>query len=899
MKRFLAILLILCFSSVAAVHGEEASFLPEEVNIEIESTEIAEFVSEESAAESVADLQESDNALEVELSGQDRIYYEKNVFELNFPSTASGEMLNSPNHDIMLTWFPEGYNGRISIINKNESLCYGAADAPGREGDLALRVYSPNTLTSNVTNNYIEPYLAGNNPQYTGANDSASWALMSTGDNGYVEFSFDFYTDGKTNTDIRIGRYICADDTGALSQVNDQTFWSVATDGTMKFRGKTIGTFSTSEINNKWHTMKFELTSDNRCKVYMDGTALTDYMDVTYQEKYFRGISHFRLYNMAQKGVSSEKFYDNFKYTAYQDITDIYELPEVSFEGLSSDTVTIEEREEYTVKVVADSVCPKEINIYVDGELVDTVPGRSAEYVYTGVLGTHELEAEAVDITGAVSEKEKIIFNVTERITIFGEFDGGASSDSYTDSDTRSVVFDATCEEGFEKTEIYVNGKLAGTYYDEIIDFDFSSFGTGTIEITAVVYDAEGKSKAFDYTADVLMSRLTVIWNEDYEKYTTGTTSLSSGNVQIVHKNGYSKAVTTDESHGTSMALGIEQDLGSDSGEYVNFVNPRPNSHVVFETDFYVSDYPADDAHIRVCMIESGSVQNNNIIRLGSNIYRTGAEMEYSTGTWYKLCIDFNMPEGTYSIYINGEPYITDVEFRKEKSNFTNLNYIRIYGPAKDGVPCYIAFDNTSLSVYESYSVDSVTGVDSEEICGGDNSFNITLSEQVNPDSLLAERITVSNGDITWRVADTSYNQESNTITVFLKDRLIGGREYRLELSGEIETSSGTMLGDKLLSGFFAESEASVGLVSSEFGGDSLTIELDAAKEGTAYVVYSAWNGDTFRGSAVKSADLTAGTNEISLPVPFAKSGDTVQLCIVESLANFKLLTDDIITVTK
>lgn len=898
MKRFLAILLILCFSSVAAVHGEEATFLPEEVQTEIESAEITEPVSFESAAEPAADLQESDDAQEAELWGQDRIYYEKNVFDLSFPSTASDEMLNSPNSDVTLTWFPEGYKGRISILNKNDSLRYGAAAAPGREGDIALRVYSPNTLTSNVTNNYIEPYIAGNNLQYTGANDSASWGLMSTGDVGYAEFSFDFYTDGKTNSDIRIGRYVCADDNGSLSQVNDQTFWSLATDGTMKFRGTTIGTFSVNDINNKWHTMKIELTSDNRCKVYMDGTALTDYIDVTYQGKYFRGISHFRLYNMATKGVSSEKFFDNFKYNAYQDITDIYELPEVSFDGISSDTVTIEEREEYTVKVVTDSVCPKEINIYVDGSLADTVVGGSAEYVYTGVFGTHELEAEAVDITGAVSERKKLTFNVTERITIFGEFDGGASFGSYNDSDERVVAFAATCEDGFEKTEIYVNGSLYDTYYDESIDFDFSSFGTGTVEITAVVYDANGKSKSFSYTAEVLMNRLNVIFSEDYEKYTTGSTSLSSGSVQIVHKNGYSKAVTTDEAHGTSMALGIEQDLGSDSGEYVNFVNPRPTAHVVFETDFYISDYPADDAHIRVCMIESGSIQNNNIIRFGSNMYRSGAQIDYSTKTWYKLYIDFNMPEETYSIYINGEPFITDVEFKKEKSNFANLNYIRVYGPAKDGVPCYIAFDNTSLSVYESYSVDSVTGVESETIYGGDNSLNITLSEQINPSSITADRITVSNGDKNWRVEQADYDQESNTITVFLKDRLIGGREYRLELSEEIESSNGAVLGDKILSSFYAESKACAELVSSEFSSGTLTAVIDAEKAGQAYVVYTLWDGNTFRGSFVKRADLTLGENEITLPVPIAKSGDTVQICIIDSLTDFGLLTDDIINIS-
>ena len=73
---------------------------------------------------------------------------------------------------------------------------------------------------------------------------------------------------------------------------------------------------------------------------------------------------------------------------------------------------------------------------------------------------------------------------------------------------------------------------------------------------------------------------------------------------------------------------------------------------------------------------------------------------------------------------------------------------------------------------------------------------------------------------------------------------------------------------------------------------------IDAEKAGQAYVVYTLWDGNTFRGSFVKRADLTLGENEITLPVPIAKSGDTVQICIIDSLTDFGLLTDDIINIS-
>lgn len=901
MKRFLIILLAaqlclyMCAPAYASateelvVYDSVSEILEDETAIEMADEE-SEIISCNITEEVAVDI--------AELYSEERLYNSKNVFDMVFPDTASREMLSESNNDVMLSWINENYIKRVTIQNKNASLFYGASDAPDRIGEVALKLLSSSALTSDVTNNYCEIYIAGSNPEYSADTPQKSWPLITTGDMGYAEFSFDFYTDGKTNSDLKIGRYFCADDSGNLSEVNQQTFWSLSTGGSMKMLGTEIKTVDTASFNNKWHSIKFKITADNKYQVFLDGEAITDLTPATFGGKLFRGISHFRLYNVGKKGISSEKYFDNFSYVVYEDITDEYKLPEVSFDGVSSDVISVEEGQEYTVRAIADTLCPKNINVYLDGDLVQTYDGKSCEYIFIGTVGSHILEIEAVDKFGAVSDKASITFNVVEKITIFGEFDGGETSGSYTDPDERVVNFDASCDKGFERTDIYVNGVLAETFYNESIMFDFSSFGTGTIEITAVVYDSLGKSKSFEYTADVVMNKNSLLWSENYDKYTTGSTSLNGGNIQIVHKNGYSMAVDVDEAHGKSMALGIEQDIGSDSGEYVNFVNPRPTDYVTFETEFYVSDYPASDAHIRVCMIESGSVQNNNIIRLGDNIYRTGAQMEYSPDTWYKLRMDFNMPQKTYSIYINDEPFIENVDFSKEKSNFEKLNYIRVYGPAKDGVPCYIAFDNSSLSVYESYSVTSVSGSNSENIAGGDNSFKFALSEQVNPDSLTPDSISVTNGDVKWRVEKVEYDKELSAATVVLKDRLIGGRDYVLELSGNIQTSSGAPLGEKICTTFSAEKSADVSFVASVFESDILSAELKSKEKTTAYIICTLWDGNIYKDVFVDCVQLETGSNTIDISLSGAEPGNNVQICIVKSLSEFKLMTDDILNIS-
>lgn len=827
---------------------------------------------------------------------QDIIYGGKEVYNIDF-NNASTKTTNSSNEAIMSSWLPEGYT-RMLFITKGsgtDDFLYGATDRLDDEGNKALKVSTPSTLTSDVSNNYLDIRTAGMNPDFP---DTES---TSTGDNGYVEFSFDFCTDLNSNIRLTVGRYWCSDSEGNLSEVNKQDFMYLNTNGALKLFGNTIKTFDVDEIKNSWHNIKVMLTSDNKYQVFFDGEAVNELSDVNYGSGLsFRSIREFRLYNVGAPGVASEKYYDNFKYVVYTDVTDQYEPPMISFGDTYSPIINLEENESYLIKLVGESVCPEKINIYVDGELVEEYYGSEYEYKYIGTPGEQLVEAELVDTIGNVSERIVITFEVAKKIAISGEFNNGETSGEYSDDETRTVNFKATAEKGLDRIEFYVNGEYAATSNDEETEFSFEEFGSGQLNITAVVYNVEGDSKEFEYVANVSMERLSVLWSEDYEAYVTGTTKISDY-VQIAHKNGYSKAVKVDSEHGTSMALGIEQDLGSDSGEYVNFHNPRGKEHIIFETDFYVSDYPAENAYIRLTMVQESSVQNSNFMLIGSTINKGQTKLNYETKVWNHLKFDIDMVNKVYSVFVNDVPFVTNISLAKEKPNFESLNYIRFYGPSKDGVPCYIAFDNTKLRAYESYTITSVgSGDGSEEITTSDSEINIYLSEGINPDTLSTDKITIKNGDSIVRIKEVLYDENEKCITARLDDVLIGGREYNVELSETLETAFGEVLGSGMNTTFTVKSNQKLFLLTTKYNGDTLTASLTSTEDIQAYIILSVWDEALCKGEAMVPVSINAGdVVNAEIALPFADSGDSIEIYAIESLTEFEMLTDDIIRIEK
>lgn len=859
------------------------------------------FAAEESKEEtenivssSEADTDEADVFYETESADTENIIYSRNeIYSIDFDN-AVNDVITESNDSIMRSWLKSGYERKIAISNKNSSLTYGAVIAPRRMDNKVLKISSP-SLSSGVVNNYLGITTAGLNPLYPDSNS------ISVGENGYAELSFDFYTDFASNIRLAVGRYFCEGSDGKISEVNKQDLLYIRTNGQVDvFSGNAV-TLDTEEYKDSWHNIKIKFTSDNKYQVFIDDEAINELTSVSYGSgKYFRGIKDIRLYNIAEAGVASNKYYDNICYTTYTDVTDEYMPPSVSFDGNVGGVVNLEHGESYTVKIKAESVCPDKINVYIDGELKESFLSGSCEYEYTAEEGEHILEAESVDMMGNISERIKLKFIVSEKITIFGEFNGGEQSGEYSGNDERKLMFSASCDDGFEKTVFSVNGREVFTSYETETEFDFSEYGAGELEITAVVYNTLGESKEFCFNAYVSAGMITKLWSEEYESYLTGQNKVSD-NIALVQKNGYSEAVTLDTEHGKSLALGIETDLGSDSGNYANFYNPRGYGHIVFETDFYVSDFPADDAYIRFSMVQSetsGNIQNSSFLQIGNTVNKGSSEISYQKGQWYRLSLDIDMEQKLYSIYVDSKPLVENINIKSEKSNFERLDYIRVYGPSKAGVPCFIAFDNTSLSVYESHTISKITNTSGEAVSSSDREIKVYLSSPVNPQSLTPETVTLKGTAGNIKTGKVSYNEEENCIILTLSEVLIPGRTYVINISSQTETSGGNAIGEEMNKPFTVKSDSLVQVENAVCVNGELKLNVTATENKNTYAVVTVWDGEIFKG--INIFPMTFSSTEINeelSEVGFTEAGNEIQICIVENMSDFTLLTDDIVTV--
>jgi len=250
-------------------------------------------------------------------------------------------------------------------------------------------------------------------------------------------------------------------------------------------------------------------------------------------------------------------------------------------------------------------------------------------------------------------------------------------------------------------------------------------------------------------------------------------------------------------------------------------------------------------------------------------------------------------------VFVNNIPFVTNVNLASEKPNLESLNYIRFYGPSKDGVPCYIAFDNTRIRAYESYSVTSVCSENgSDEISTADKAIKIYLSENINPDTLDESKIIIKNDNKILHIAQVLYDEEKKCITVKLKDVLIGGKKYTIELSDTIETAFGEQLKSTLNSHFMVKSNQKLFVINTEQNNDSITLNVTASENINAYIIAAVWDADQCKGETITPVLISADDiMDVDIHLPFAESKDVVELYVVENLLDFEMLTDDIVTV--
>lgn len=858
---------------------------------------------------------------------EEQIYYEKVIYNLDFAGADTENSVYKSETDseksILRTWQPSGLSEKnifSAIGGVNEKNVYGVVIEPDiKDNDEILKLSDSSDSNSSYAD--IQTDIA-NEDYYIS-------------DDGVLSVSFDFYANGSYML-MRTGRTIGEDSDGVIHKVKDegQRFLEITKEAKLVMFGSKYG--ETLQLpmyedeeqtqygqDNKWHTLELVMRADNKYGIVFDGTALnggewltfdtvgTDDSKINctfgeasegYTKLSFRGFSTLRIYN-GHSAASSTHYYDNFRYAVYDNVTEEYQLPSISFTNTSASVINLEEGEEYTLNIKARTVCPDVIKVYADDELAAEIKGDSCDYTYTAQSGMHTVSAEVYDTEGAVSERCTVTFIVSEKIEINGSFSGGATNGTYNESDEKAVLFETECINGLERVEFYVNGRKVLENTEAVTVFDFSEQGAGTLSVTAVVYDTEGKSKSFSYTANVALNNSTLLWNEDFVSYTDEESSSVGSNVNFNTKNGYHRPVCVDDEHGTSLALGIEQDNGSDTGAYVNFVNPKETQHIVFETEFYISDYPAEGEarkeEIHFDMYESGSVQNAVFSINSSDIYKGSEKISYEKEKWYKLKMDFDIPNKRYSVYIDGTALAENVDLSAEKSTFLSLKAIRCYGPGVADIPCFIAFDNAKITLLESHGITDIVNDGSEsEISTLTKTIRVKLSQGLLGESLNTERVKVYGENGNLHIKNIEYNEENSEIIITLSDSFLAGKQYSVWISGDAVSDTGNVLGTELSKSFYVINDSAVNIDSAEHKNGILSLYLSGNHSETteAYVVVTAWSGKKYLGMTIQKATLSSNVEKVTVETDFSASAQKLEIYIVDSLINANMMVNDIYT---
>lgn len=861
-------------------------------------------------------------AVNATIPDDDNIYVTREIYNLDFTGANITETVTKATTDeekaVVMTWQPaklDGSNVFTDFGGVNSAHTYGVVKDDAVKADEILKL----TASAASSNSYVDIKSDAANSDYY------------IKDKGLLSFSFDFYANG-TKVLLRAARTVGEAEDGTRYTVKDegQRLIEISSDAKLNVFGATYGEtlqlpmYSDQENkvyghDNKWHKIELLMNSKNKYQIYFDDEPLNNGQwfwfrtkgaadgninctfgdeETGFKNLSFRGFTTIRLYN-CHGAASATQYYDNFNYTVYDNITDDYELPKVSIKN-ASNMINIEEDGEFDFEFETYSVCPDKIRVYVDNELMGEYNGKECRYTYAPkATGRHIISAEAVDLQGAVSEKCSVTVMVSPKSVITGAFNGGEVSGTYSESDTRTVLFETECVNGFAKAEFYINHVKCAESTETVTEIDFSDSGSGNILIEAVVYDSLGKTKSFSYTATVSLGRSTLLWSENYSSYMDAGNSSIGSMINLTAKNGYHAPVNVDSEHGTSLALGIEQDNGSDTGAYVNFSNPMGTAHIAFETEFYISDYPGEAEtqrkEIHFDMVESGSVQNAMFKINSSEIYKGSVAMPYERGKWYNLKIDFDIPNKLYSIYIDGEVFVKNIDLFAEKSDFTSLNTIRCYGPGVATIPCFIAFDNTSITNYENYGIESVSNAnDSTQITVNDKTLKLKLSQGILQKSLDVKKIIVAGDEGTINIKSVEYDEKNITVILTLSDSLIGGKNYNVSISGDVLSESGIALGNAISTSFSVIDNSMINIDYSQYSDDGLLLYIASETKKNAYIVVTAWNGKRYLDMKIKKVDFISGMNDVFVPLDFEDSNISLNIYILDSLYNGNMLIRDI-----
>ncbi len=457
-----------------------------------------------------------------------------------------------------------------------------------------------------------------------------------------------------------------------------QSGWStgpVFNNGDIKAGNRNVGTY----VAQKWYRVK--VVYDKRTNSYdlaVDGNILAENVSVG-----TTSLSAFCL-NCWSGDISTAV--DNLKVYGYYTPANLTVTAVADATGFIGETVTLTAN-------VSGSDTPESVEYFVDGVSVGAVseapyslnwtpstPGEASIYAVVNTTDGGRAKSDAITVTVNSSRIPNVTFVDLKNAMFYERYALNCMEISATPPNASVAI---------TKVELYTDGTLYGTDEEAPYQFDLTKLPFGSVTLKARAITSEDRSAETECTIILTPQRnATTLVDSDLEKAIPNGVSIAANNGIL------SYPAYIDEQHGNSILCGP----ASSAAPHVEFDLTESTDRYLLEYDFYLSEVNVGTSSgFKGVESEGPAFQYGNIMIRENGAFQTVGRVEAKK--WYRVAIEINVAENTYSFYLDGKQIGKDMAL---DSNEGTLLCYRIYCWGKSGS---FAVDNIKLRMFDNAPV--------------------------------------------------------------------------------------------------------------------------------------------------------------------------------------------------
>lgn len=556
---------------------------------------------------------------------------------------------------------------------------------------------------------------------------------------------------------------------------------------------------------------------------------------------------------------------DNLKVYSVVQMPADYVTPSLNLQ--TEERITEIESTQIQAVIETDAEIEK-VAFYVDNSLVYT--DAEAPYIleHRFDVGSHTVRAVATDIYGETGEEVITITSLADtRPRIEMEIEDGRE---YDRNDLKDTLISVTMSDAdMAVGTVLVDGNSVASLVegDNHIDLSGLSLGVHTVK----VYAENNLGESTEVSVKITVSKSTddVIWSADF-----------NDGVVIGQLNADGQFIRTEvikPEYKESLLVGANttQDT-TRQGAWMPISLEDTSTVAVVDFDLYFSGINGGGFVVQAMpgWVKLFEITDRGIVA-GSQTHPFEAEQ------WYHVTIEINAQNSTFSLYLDNELVIDDLEISNIPESIDSLRAISMLQGTEE---TYFAIDNIVVrQLTQAASIKEITSEngDINVVSSKDREIKVYFTSGLKAAGVYPAKFKLPGAVI----EKAEYDAENFCVTLTLKEPLSAG-EYRLETAENLVMSNGDIYAEKLYADFEVK-ESMVEVQSLSVTGDTITARIvnNSQDSKVVYMLITLYNDEILTSSTVIELTLNSGENNVSEQIDGYVSGYAAEVFIWDSLA--------------